>query len=70
MKLFVTDTCPRCIPIKNMIKDRTDIEIINLTNNDELIEKFRVTSVPSLLTDNNYKTHDIQEIVKLIKESE
>lgn len=65
MILFVSNTCPRCIPIKNMIKDRTDITILNVSEDESLILKYNLTSVPSLL-DGELITN-IQEIIKKVR---
>ena len=69
MILFVSDTCPRCIPLKNMIKDETQIRIVNVTDNQEIIDKYGLSSVPVLRKD-DVNILDIQQIVKIIKEGE
>ena len=63
MKLFVTDTCPRCVPIKRLANE--SVEIINLTNRDDLIEQYGVTSVPTLLDGIELIT-DVREIIKKV----
>lgn len=68
MKLFVSDTCPRCIPLKRMNDLRTNpIEVINLSKYREYIEQHNLVSVPVLLIDEKELVTDIQEIVKIIK---
>jgi len=70
IKLFTTDTCPRCIPLKRIIKEENkNIEIVNLSYNDDRIEEYNITNVPALLIDGTLTTN-IQDIVKIIKERE
>ena len=67
LKLFVSDTCPRCVTIKNMnVLRNNPIELINISKKEKYIEKYGLTTVPSLLIDNKV-VNDIQEIVKVIK---
>lgn len=66
MKLIVSDTCPRCVPIKNMIKDRLDIEILNISKDEKLINEYDITTVPVLITD-TLKITDIRQIITTIK---
>jgi hypothetical protein len=69
MKLIVSNTCPRCVPIKGMIRNRTDIEILNISDDEKLIEEYNISSVPVLIIGND-KINDIKLIIKTIKESE
>ena len=68
MIIFTSNTCPRCVTIKNMNNIRTNpIEVINVSEREEYIDKYNLTTVPSLLTDEELIITDIQEIVKVIK---
>ena len=52
-----------------MIKDNNKIKIVNVTDNQEIIDKYGLCSVPVLRKD-DVNILDIQQIVKIIKEGE
>jgi len=69
MKLFVSDNCPKCYTIKN-IMNVDGIEIINLSyiTNNEYIEKYNLVSVPVLLIEDTKELiTNIQEIIKKVR---
>jgi glutaredoxin len=68
MKLFVSDNCPKCHTVKN-IMNVDGIEIINLSKdeNKHLIEEYNLTSVPVLLIEDQLITN-IQEIIKKVRQ--
>ncbi|MDD4804027.1 MAG: glutaredoxin domain-containing protein [Candidatus Pacebacteria bacterium] len=69
MKLFVSDNCPKCHTVKN-IMNVAGIEIINvsLILNSEYIKKYNLVSVPVLLIeDDNTLITNIQEIIKKVR---
>jgi glutaredoxin 2 len=69
MKLFVSDNCPKCYTVKN-IMNVEGIEIINLSKeeNKHLIEEFALVSVPVLLIEDTKELiTNIQEIIKKVR---
>ena len=69
MKLFVSDNCPKCHTVKN-IMNVDGIEIINLSKeeNKHLIEEFALVSVPVLLIEDTEELiTNIQEIIKKVR---
>lgn len=67
MKLFVSDNCPKCHTVKN-IMNVDGIEIISLSKeeNKHLIEDHNLVSVPVLLIED--KTNNTEELITNIQE--
>ena len=67
MIIFVSNTCPRCVPVKKLKQDRSQpIQIINVSETPEYIEQYSLTSVPSMLLDEEIITN-VQKIIEVIK---
>ena len=67
MKIFVSNTCNNCTVVKNMNNNRTiPIDTINITEEADYIEKYNLTTVPSLLKGEKIITN-IQKITEIVK---
>jgi hypothetical protein len=64
MILFVSDTCPRCVPIKRMAGP--SVKILNITKQPALIEQYGLITVPAVLTEDGIIT-DIQTIIQKVR---
>lgn len=68
--LFTLPTCKYCTPAKELLKDRKDVEIVNLENHEDLAVKYGIRSVPALVTEecSGFTTYigldKIQEFIK------
>ena len=60
--IFTNNGCPQCVFVKNMAeKTNIETEIINLSESPEYIEKYQLTTVPTILVDGEI----ITDIVKI-----
>ncbi|MCJ8342167.1 MAG: glutaredoxin family protein [Cetobacterium sp.] len=51
--LFTLPTCKYCIPAKELLKDKQEVEIINLEANEDLAVKYGIRSVPTLVVEHD-----------------
>lgn len=49
--LFTLPTCSYCVPAKELLKDKKEVEIINLKDHEELAVKYGIRSVPALVVE-------------------
>lgn len=57
MKLYTIEHCGRCGILKNLIKDRNDVEVVDITNNSSASQFFidkGFLSMPVLQDGENY----------------
>lgn len=51
LMLFTSPTCKYCDPAKRLLEDVEDLEIINILENDEMTEMYKVRAVPTLVVE-------------------
>lgn len=69
--LFTLPTCKYCIPAKELLKDKKEVEIINLDNNENLAVKYGIRSVPALVVEecSGFTTYiGLEKIENFVKE--
>ncbi|MDN5304603.1 MAG: hypothetical protein PWP46_1489 [Fusobacteriaceae bacterium] len=55
--LFTTKSCPNCPPVKEMLKPYDDIKQLDAHENMDLVSKYGIRAVPTLIVDdgNNFE---------------
>ncbi|WP_221892238.1 glutaredoxin [Cetobacterium sp. 8H] len=69
--LFTLPTCKYCTPAKELLKDKKEVEIINLDDSEELGVKYGIRSVPTLVAEdcNGVTTYvGLDRIEKFVEE--
>ena len=67
MLLFTTKSCPNCVVVKNIL-DKNNIlyKVIDAENNIELVHKYKIKTVPSLVCDSDNILDNVSLIIQYI----